>query len=205
MWKRALLVVTVLSVVLSGSLAQAQEKKGKGGKGRAGMGAALRVSQQPTMTRSAPKETTRAIEVDEGTTPAGGPLSEEQLHNMLKNMGYEVKVYTSEGGPTEYEVTEGGWYVLLQRSGNGSVIWVYAFLGKIPDPAKAPAEKLLGLLGANSANGFFVYMSQSQLLSIQRDVPNDNVTPSVLRRALTNLSGSMTRTNDLWKEGALAP
>jgi hypothetical protein len=120
-------------------------------------------------------------------------------------MGYEVKVFSSEGGPTEYQVAEGDWYILLQRSGNGSVIWVYAFLGKIPDPAKAPAEKLLGLLGANSANGFFVYMSQSQLLSIQRDVANSNVTPSVLRRALTNLSGSMTRTNDLWKEGALAP
>ena len=85
------------------------------------------------------------------------------------------------------------------------MIWVYANLTIIADPANAPSEKLLGLMSANSTFGFFNYRSDDKMLTLQQANPNENVTPAKVKQALGTFASVLTSTNDLWKKGALDP
>jgi len=151
------------------------------------------------------KETTRAINVGDDTpAPTTGALDREQLQAMLEAMGYEVKVL-GEGEGTVFEVNEDGWPLLVLLSPDGTNVWVTQGLGKLPDPAHAPVDKVLGILSWNGADAHFVYFTDSQALWIQRDLANKGVKPAALRKTIAGVARIMTGTYDLWKEGALAP
>jgi hypothetical protein len=179
---------------------------GQGPTNEARKASALRVPANLKLTRQAPMETKRAINVDAGQTPATpDKLTEDQLKDMLEKMGYEVKA-DGQPGSRYFEVTESRWYIDISLSSDGSTIWCSAGLNKIPTPAKAPSEKLLGLLSASGSWGYFAYFSQNQLLVIEKDIPNKGVTPASLKKALGNLASVMTDTQSIWTgENAFAP
>ena len=199
MQKRVWLVVVALLAVPG--LSVWGQEKGKDMRASS----ALRVPANLKLTRQAPMEAKRAINVDGQTPATADKLTEDQLKDMLEKMGYEVKA-EGQPGSRYFEVQESRWFLDISLSSDGSTIWCSAGLAKIPNAAKAPSDKLLGLLSANGSWGYFAYFSQNQLLVIERDVPNKGVTPASLKKTLGNLASVMTDTQSLWTgENAFAP
>jgi hypothetical protein len=139
--------------------------------------------------------------VDSAPATGGGPLSPEQMEKMLKDMGYEPKVIPYSDNTGKYfEIEEGGWALSVDRSGDGSNIWLSAGLAKVNNPAGPHAEKLLALLAANNTtSGTFIYYPSSQIIGIQRHVPNNNVTAGQLRKAAIGLATMMSQNVENWK------
>src|SRR5262245_27606882 len=188
-------VVALLALITSPALAQ--DRKGSG----------PRIPSKITPAKQPPMETKRDIKVTGADTaaPKTGPLSEDQLQAMLQAMGYEVKADGMPGGRW-FTVGEGRWNIQLSFSSDNSTLWVMQFLNKIADPAKAPSGKVLTLMPNNGTWGYFAYFSQSQFLVIERDVPNNGITPAQLRKVISNIAALMTETQSLWyAENALAP
>src|SRR5262249_21581009 len=179
---------------------------GQGPTNEAKKASALRVPANLKLTRQAPMDTKRAITADAGQTPAtADKLTEDQLKDMLEKMGYEVKA-EGQPGSRYFEVSESRWYLSISLSSDGSTIWCSAVLNKIPTPAKAPSEKLLGLLSASGSWGYFTYFSQNKIGVIERDLPNKRVTPAALKKTLSNMASVMTDTQSIWVgENAFAP
>ena len=139
--------------------------------------------------------------VDSAPATGGGPLSADQIEKMLKDMGYEPKVipYTDNTGKF-FEIEEGGWALNIDRSGDGSNIWITAGLAKVNNPAGPHSEKLLTLLAANNTTaGTFTYHPSNQIISIQRHVLNNNLSAGQFRKAAIGLAAMMSQNVENWK------
>jgi hypothetical protein len=189
---RVCLLTSLVVGLIASSIASAQSKSA---------GDPAGPKPPSTLTKKVAEKKRAVGVVDSAPSTGGGPLSSEQLEKMLRDMGYDLKVtpYSDNSGKF-LEVEEGGWSLTVDRSGDGSNIWISCGLAKINNPAGPHSEKLLALLTANNTPaGTFVYYPANQILGIQRGLPNTNITPGQLRKAIVGLAGMMTNTFELWK------
>jgi hypothetical protein len=156
-----------------------------------------------------------SVYADDRTAPADKPeivkiakpgqLTEEQLGNLLKALGLEVKKLESRydfqfkavHNKEEWELS-----MTAVLSQDGSSIWLMAWLDQLPrSAADVPRTALLRLLSDNDRLGngkFFAYVATNRRFVLQRVVPNENVTTKAFRAWLDDLGLSVAETYDHW-------
>jgi hypothetical protein len=154
-----------------------------------------------TLTKKVAEKQRAVGALDATPSSGGGPLTSDQIEKMLKDMGYEPRVfpYADKTGKS-FEIDEGGWTLIVELSRNKANIWVSANLTKVDKPANNHSEKLFALLAANNTtDATFIYYPATQFIAIQRHVPNQNVTPSQIRKTAVAVATMMRATFDIWK------
>jgi hypothetical protein len=134
-----------------------------------------------------------------------GQLTEEQLGNLLKALGLDVKKLESRydfqfkavHNKEEWELS-----MTAVLSQDGSSIWLMAWLDQLPrSAADVPRTALLRLLSDNDRMGngkFFAYVATNRRFVLQRVVANENVTTKTFRAWLDDLGLSVAETFDHW-------
>src|SRR5438445_10962939 len=126
---------------------------------------------------------------------------------MLEVLAYDTKPLSQEADNKGFTcvLKRGGWNfaVDFSLSPSGNVIWLVANLSNVPDPAKAPAKLVLGLLAANhQMNGTrFEHFAESKVICLAAPVQNAaEVSPARLRTELLSMCSAVEGTFELWKQ-----
>lgn len=128
------------------------------------------------------------------------PLTEENLKQMLDNMGFEPKKV---GNGYQISIKRDTWtfYIHLILSGDKSKIGLNANLGLVENPDAVTAEQWKNLLisNGNIDPSFFFFDKDSKRLYLHRVLDNRGITPSFFRQQIENFCANIKDTGDLWK------
>lgn len=130
-------------------------------------------------------------------------LTEDSLHTMLKNMGYNVGIEkTPQGNIYMLTIKRDTWtYVLdVSLSPSKTKLWFSGWLKELPKDGTVTVDRLLDLLEANWLRGpyHFRYHRAFHQLNIALCLDNQGITPAVLRTQLEGFMDTMKSTETLW-------
>ncbi len=138
-----------------------------------------------------------------------GSITEEQLGNLLKAMGFEAKKAESRYD-FEFKAVQNKeeWNLSMTAvlSQDGSSIWLMAWLDQLPkSSADVPRTALLRLLSDNDRLGngkFFAYVATNRRFVLQRVISNEAVTTKAFRGWLDDLGTGVVDTYEHWSVAA---
>ncbi len=138
---------------------------------------------------------------------SAGRVSDAQLFALLQGLGLDSQKTSDTLFRTSVRHDHWTLPVHFSLSRSGERIWIYAFLGEIKDPEKAPAGRLIQLLGAHDeiAPAHFYLTDGGKRLHIGIAADNRAVTPPTLRNELEQLCAAVSATADRWDVGNWTP
>jgi hypothetical protein len=138
------------------------------------------------------------------TASGPGRLDRPGLQAALVTIGYQVREVQNESG-VEYEITlrpPDGRAITTRvtLSKDGSIVWLVAWLKKVPPGRTISGDAVLDMLVENDAIGptHFSYNEGERWFFLNRPVVNQDLTPSRLRAELDQLGATVVRTERLW-------
>lgn len=134
--------------------------------------------------------------------PAGVTLTDDSLHQMLTNMGYEPTRLTRGSTIT---VKRDTWTIPLQLvlSSDGTRLGLNANLGVVPNPENITADQWKKLLIANGEidpSSFYLDKASNKLF-LHRTLDNRAVDPAYLRNQIEKVCTNVKDTAALWQFG----
>ena len=126
------------------------------------------------------------------------------LQGLLTTLGYQPREVRNESGP-EYEIVlrpPGGLAVTTRvtLSKDGTLVWLVAWLKKVPPGRTINGNAILNMLVENDAIGptHFSYNEARRWFFLNKPVPNQGLTAEQLRAAIQQLGATIARTEALW-------
>ena len=137
-----------------------------------------------------------------GSTP--GRLDAAGLRAALTTLGYAAREVRNEAG-TEYEIvlrlrTGSAVTTRVTLSKDGSLVWLVAWLKKIPPGRTVSGNAVLDMLVENDAIGptHFSYNERVRWFFLNSPVINQDLTPDRLRGEIDHVALIAARTEPLW-------
>lgn len=134
----------------------------------------------------------------------GGRLDHATLRGLLVTLGHQPREAQNEAGP-ELEIVlrpPGGLAVTTRvtLSKDGSLVWLVAWLKKVPPGRTISGNAILDMLAQNDVIGptHFSYHEGRRWFFLNRPVPNHDITADRLRAELAQLGTTIARTEPLW-------
>jgi hypothetical protein len=131
-------------------------------------------------------------------------LDHAGLRGLLVTLGYRPRETRNEGG-AEFEITVRAPTSLavttrVTLSKDGTLVWLVAWLKKVPPGRTISGNALLDMLAQNDVIGptHFSYSESRRWFFLNRPVPNHGLTPELLQAELTQLGAIIARTEALW-------
>jgi hypothetical protein len=123
---------------------------------------------------------------------------------MLVTLGHQPREAQNESGP-ELEIVlrpPGGLAVTtrITLSKDGSLVWLVAWLKKVPPGRTISGNAILDMLAQNDVIGptHFSYHEGRRWFFLNRPVPNHDLSADRLRVELAQLGATIARTEPLW-------
>ena len=131
-------------------------------------------------------------------------LDHAAVQGLLTTLGYQPREARNESGP-EYEIVlrpPSGLAVTTRvtLSKDGTLVWLVAWLKKVPPGRTINGNAILDMLTENDAIGptHFSYNESRRWFFLNRPVPNQGLTAERLRTELQQLGAIIARTEALW-------
>lgn len=130
-------------------------------------------------------------------------LDHAGLRALLTTLGYQPREVRNETGP-EYEIVlrPAGLAVTTRvtLSKDASVVWLVAWLKKVPPNRTISGNAVLDMLVQNDVLGptHFSYSESRRWFFLNRPVPNQGLTAERLQAELGQLGATVARTEPLW-------
>jgi hypothetical protein len=131
-------------------------------------------------------------------------LDHAGLRSLLGTLGYQPRDARNEAGP-ELEIVlrpPGGLAVTTRvtLSKDGTLVWLVAWLKKVPPGRTISGNAILDMLAENDAIGptHFSYNDRRRWFFLNRPVPNHGLTAERLQAELGQLGATIARTEPLW-------
>ncbi len=135
---------------------------------------------------------------------AAGRLDAAGLKAVLATLGYQPRESRNESG-VELEITvrpPDGRAITTRMtlSKDGSLVWLVAWLKKVPPGRTISGNAILGMLMENDAIGptHFSYNESRRWFFLNKPVANQDLTADRLRAELAHLGATVARTEALW-------
>lgn len=135
---------------------------------------------------------------------ASGRLDTAGLRAALGALGYQPREVRNEAGP-EYEIvlhlrTGAAVTTRVTLSRDGSLVWLVAWLKKVPPGRTVSGNAVLDMLVENDAIGptHFSYNERVRWFFLNSPVVNQDLTPERLRGEIDHVAGIAARTEPLW-------
>jgi hypothetical protein len=135
---------------------------------------------------------------------APGRLDAAGLKAVLTTLGYQPRESRNESG-VELEITvrpPDGRAITTRvtLSKDGSLVWLVAWLKKVPPGRTISGNAILGMLMENDAIGptHFSYNESRRWFFLNKPVANQDLTADRLRAELAHLGATVARTEALW-------
>ncbi len=135
---------------------------------------------------------------------AGGRLDAAGLRAALDALGYQPREVRNEAG-VEYEIvlhlrTGAAVTTRVTLSRDGSLVWLVAWLKKVPAGRTVSGNAVLDMLVENDAIGptHFSYNERVRWFFLNSPVVNQDLTPERLRGEIDHVAGIAARTEPLW-------
>jgi len=142
------------------------------------------------------------------TATVAAVLNDQQIGDVLKNLGYTADAVKLPGDAVAYKITvpieTGGTkfniFVAISRSPDGSKVWLGAYFQTPNNGGPIPADVMQKMLEANSRYGpcHFSLNVQAKSLSLALPLDNRNLTGEDLQRQLTIFTTVLRDTETLW-------
>ncbi len=131
-------------------------------------------------------------------------LDHAGVQALLTTLGYHPREARNESGP-EYEIVlrpPGGLAVTTRvtLSKDGTLVWLVAWLKKVPPGRTISGNAILTMLTENDAIGptHFSYNESRRWFFLNKPVPNQGLTAERLQAELQTLGATIARTEALW-------
>jgi hypothetical protein len=131
-------------------------------------------------------------------------LDHAGVQALLATLGYHPREARNESGP-EYEIVlrpPGGLAVTTRvtLSRDGTLVWLVAWLKKVPPGRTISGTAILNMLTENDAIGptHFSYNESRRWFFLNKPVPNQGLTAERLQAELQSLGATIARTEALW-------
>jgi hypothetical protein len=131
-------------------------------------------------------------------------LDHAGVQGLLATLGYQPREARNESGP-EYEIVlrpPGGLAVTTRvtLSKDGTLVWLVAWLKKVPPGRTISGNAILDMLSENDAIGptHFSYSESRRWFFLNKPVPNQGLTADRLQAELQQLGVTIARTEALW-------
>jgi hypothetical protein len=131
-------------------------------------------------------------------------LDHAGVQGLLATLGYQPREARNESGP-EYEIVlrpPGGLAVTTRvtLSKDGTLVWLVAWLKKVPPGRTINGNAILNMLAENDAIGptHFSYNDGRRWFFLNKPVPNQGLTADRLQAELQQLGVTVARTEALW-------
>jgi hypothetical protein len=131
-------------------------------------------------------------------------LDHAGVQALLVTLGYQPREARNESGP-EYEIVlrpPGGLAVTTRvtLSRDGTLVWLVAWLKKVPPGRTISGNAILTMLTENDAIGptHFSYNESRRWFFLNKPVPNQGLTAERLQAELQQLGATIARTEALW-------
>lgn len=131
-------------------------------------------------------------------------LDHAGVQALLTTLGYHPREARNESGP-EYEIVlrpPGGLAVTTRvtLSRDGTLVWLVAWLKKVPPGRTISGNAILNMLTENDAIGptHFSYNESRRWFFLNKPVPNQGLTAERLQAELQTLGATIARTEALW-------
>ena len=142
---------------------------------------------------------------DAADVTKAGSVDPASLGRMLGTLGLKP---TAAGTRFDFEFQtregdqEWGFAMSAVISQDSGTIWLMAWLEEMPKQAsKVPAAALLRMLAENDRLGngkFFAYDRQNRRFLMQRVIPNEGITPAVLRDVIGDMAKGVIGSHVTW-------
>jgi hypothetical protein len=142
---------------------------------------------------------------DAADVTKAGSVDPASLGRMLGTLGLKP---TAAGTRFDFEFQtregdqEWGFAMSAVISQDSGTIWLMAWLEEMPKQAsKVPAAALLRMLAENDRLGngkFFAYDRQNRRFLMQRVIPNEGITPAVLRDVIDDMAKGVIGSHVTW-------
>jgi hypothetical protein len=136
--------------------------------------------------------------------PERGRLDHGSLRGLLVSLGHQPRDAKNEAGP-ELEIVlrpPGGLAVTTRvtLSKDGSLVWLVAWLKKVPPGRTISGNAILDMLAQNDVIGptHFSFHEGRRWFFLNRPIPNHDLTADRLRVELAQLGATIARTEPLW-------
>jgi hypothetical protein len=131
-------------------------------------------------------------------------LDHAGVQGLLATLGYHPREARNESGP-EYEIVlrpPGGLAISTRvtLSRDGTLVWLVAWLKKVPAGRTISGNAILNMLVENDAIGptHFSYHEGRRWFFLNKPVPNQGLTADRLQAELQQLGATVARTEALW-------
>jgi hypothetical protein len=131
-------------------------------------------------------------------------LDHAGVQGLLATLGYHPREARNETGP-EYEIVlrpPGGLAISTRvtLSRDGTLVWLVAWLKKVPPGRTISGNAILNMLVENDAIGptHFSYHEGRRWFFLNKPVPNQGLTADRLQAELQQLGATVARTEALW-------
>lgn len=131
-------------------------------------------------------------------------LEHAGLRGLLATLGYQPRELRNESGP-EFEITlrpPGGLAISTRvtLSKDGTLVWLVAWLKKVPPGRTISGNAILDMLVENDAIGpaHFSYNESRRWFFLNKPVLNQGLTADRLQGELQQLASTVARTEALW-------
>jgi len=131
-------------------------------------------------------------------------LDHAGVQGLLATLGYQPREARNESGP-EYEIIlrpPGGLAISTRvtLSRDGTLVWLVAWLKKVPPGQTISGNAILNMLTENDAIGptHFSYHESRRWFFLNKPVPNQGLTADRLQGELQQLGATVARTEALW-------
>jgi hypothetical protein len=138
------------------------------------------------------------------TQSPAGRLDPAGLRALLTTLGYQPREARNESGP-EFDITlrsRDGLAITTRvtLSRDGSLVWLVAWLKKVPPGRTISGNAVLDMLVENDAIGptHFSYSERVRWFFLNQPVVNQDLTAERLRGELDHLAATAARTEPLW-------
>jgi hypothetical protein len=133
-----------------------------------------------------------------------GRLDAAGLRAILTTLGYPPRETRGEPGvELEIVLRPSDGRAITTRvtlSQDKSIVWLVAWLKKVPPGRTINGNAILGMLEENDAIGptHFSYNESRRWFFLNKPIPNQDLTPDKLRGELNHLATMVARTETLW-------
>ena len=135
---------------------------------------------------------------------APGRVDAAGLKTLLNTLGYQPRDAHNEAG-AEYEIVvrSADTRAITTRvtlSKDGALVWLVAWLKRVPNGRTISGNAVLGMLIENDAIGpmHFSYNEGRRWFFLNKPVPNVDLTPERMRGEIAHLGATVSRTEALW-------
>lgn len=137
-------------------------------------------------------------------SPAPGRVDADGLKALLTTLGYQPREARNDAG-VEYEIVvrspdARAITTRVTLSKDGALVWLVAWLKRVPNGRTISGTAVLGMLIENDAIGptHFSYNEGRRWFFLNKPVPNVDLTAETLRGEIAHLGATVSRTEALW-------